>query len=122
MKTSKCVNMGKEFWDYVGREKGTYEELLSLIEEIGLTTKPKIKQFQKYGLEMNEVYQKITNIIEAEIDINENELIDIIKQNNEDPDEYKNLIELVNDESPLTIELLISLLKKENKQLNLNLD
>ena len=122
MKTSKCVNMGKEFWDYVGGEKGTYEELLSLIEEIGLITKRKIKQFQKYGLEMDEVYQKLANIIEAEIDVNEKKLIDIINQNNKDPDEYKNLIELVNDESPLTIELLKSCLKKENKQLKLNLD
>jgi Type II restriction endonuclease, TdeIII len=28
MKTSPVVNMGKEYWDYPGNEKGTYEELI----------------------------------------------------------------------------------------------
>lgn len=45
MKTSPVVNMGKEYWDFIGNQEGTYEELLTLIEEIGNETRESIIKF-----------------------------------------------------------------------------
>lgn len=43
MKTSSVVNMGKGYWDYLGKKEGTYEALLELMEEIGRDTKKSIE-------------------------------------------------------------------------------
>lgn len=45
MKTSPVVNMGKEYWDFIGNQEGTYEELLELIEDIGAETHATIMTF-----------------------------------------------------------------------------
>lgn len=42
MVSSPVVNMGKEYWDFIGNQEGTYEALLELIEEIGNDTREKI--------------------------------------------------------------------------------
>jgi len=45
MRTSPVVNMGKEYWDYIGATAGTYEELLQLVEDIGNETRDTILGF-----------------------------------------------------------------------------
>ncbi len=41
---SDSLYVGKGFWDFVGCKTGTYEELLSVFEEVGNETKDKIQQ------------------------------------------------------------------------------
>jgi Type II restriction endonuclease, TdeIII len=45
MQTSPAVNMGKEYWNFIGNQEGTYEALLALIEEIGNDTRDTILPF-----------------------------------------------------------------------------
>lgn len=43
MLNSEVVMIGKEFWDYIGKE-GVFEELLDIFEEVGKITKKRIKE------------------------------------------------------------------------------
>jgi len=109
MRLSSCVKIGDEYWNYLGKDNGFYDELLQLTDEIGIETKKKISQYIKYGFEFDEVYEKVIFRIENELELNTDIIKEIIRETHNGREDYQELFNLIN-ENNMSLENIMGLI------------